>query len=116
VQRVQRPPVRLDETGLGGEITEHRGVLDEGQRDNGTSEVANWSTTSMGSPASSTPSAYRAQLATIAADRRTGLPDTRFARITGNSHFGMRSEESAHNRAMVSRTAGLANRSISVRL
>ena len=35
------------------------------------------------------------------------------SRTTGTSHFGIRSELSAHSRARVSRTSGLANRSIS---
>jgi hypothetical protein len=56
------------------------------------------------------------KLATVAADSRTGPPEARFARTTGSSHFGMRSDEPKHNRAMVSLTPGLANRSISVRL
>ena len=46
----------------------------------------------------------------------SGAPVSRFSRITGSSHFGMRSDEPKHSRAMVSRTPGLANRSISVRL
>ena len=33
--------------------------------------------------------------------------------MTGTSHFGMRSELSAHSRARVSRTSGLAKRSMS---
>ena len=37
-------------------------------------------------------------------------------RMTGTSHFGMRSELSAHSRAIVSRTSGFEKRSSSVRL
>ena len=56
-----------------------------------------------------------------AGDGRRRQPDrthpcSRFSRITGSSHFGMRSDEPKHSRAMVSLTPGLANRSISVRL
>ena len=72
------------------------------------------STTSMGWPASSTPSAYRAQLATTAAECLISPPVASCWRTTGSSHFGIRSELSAHSRAMVSRTCGLEKRSISV--
>ena len=75
-----------------------------------------WSTTSMGCPCSSTPSAYRAQLATTAAERSTSPPAASWWRITGRTHFGMRSELCAHRRATVSRTSGLEKRSISVSL
>ena len=49
-------------------------------------------------PCSSTPSAYRAQLATIAAERRISPPLASCWRTTGSSHFGMRSELSAQRR------------------
>ena len=68
----------------------------------------------MGCPASSVPSAYRAQLATTAADRATGPPVARLCRMTGSSHFGMRSELAAHRRASVSRTASFPNLSMRV--
>src|ERR1700733_6538226 len=72
------------------------------------------STTSIGWPCSSTPSAYRAQLATTAALRLISPPVASCWRTTGSSHFGIRSELCAHSRAMVSRMYGLEKRSISV--
>ncbi|MGK5172311.1 hypothetical protein [Geodermatophilus sp. CPCC 205761] len=46
------------------------------------------STTSIGCPSSSTPSAYRAQPATTAADRRISPPVARFSRTTGKQPLG----------------------------
>jgi hypothetical protein len=48
----------------------------------------------------------------MAAETSTGLPAATFSRTTGTSHLGIRSEDSAHNRAKVSRTAGLAKRAM----
>ena len=45
---------------------------------------ANWSTISIGSPASSMPSAYRAQLATTAAERAISPPLSSWSRIDGH--------------------------------
>ena len=48
----------------------------------------------------------------IAAERSTLLPCASRSLMTGTNHLGMRSEDSAHSRGMVSKTSGFWKRSI----
>jgi hypothetical protein len=119
VQRGPATRVALGEPLVRRQVAEQLLVLDERQRlvllprRRAMTRSLSWSTTWIGSPCSSTPSAYRAHDATTSADRSISPPFSRLVRMTGTSHFGMRSELSAQSRASVSRTSGFANRSMS---
>ena len=114
VQRVQRPQVRLDEPRLRREIAEHLGVFDERGRVARAASGPAAPACRRAGPGRRSARPARRRPRRIAPSWPRSPPTAgpghrrrRFARMTGSSHFGMRSDEPKHSRTMVSLHAGV---------